>query len=464
MDQLQKDIEAYRDEHWDEVISDIESLVSIESVEDLAAARPGAPFGPGPREALDRALSIAARMGLETHDCEGYVGYADLPGASDEQVGIIGHVDVVPAGSAGWAYEPYALTRREGYLIGRGVLDDKGPLMVALHAVKFWRDRCASRGEQLPRTIRVLFGANEETNMKDVDYYRAHHDDPSFLFTPDSRFPLGYGESGICSGTLESGLLVDGRICAIAGGQAVNAVPSVARAEVRAGSQGPSRDCASARVIEAGGVAAHASTPELGDNAIGNLVNELLDQGVGTPEERAFLELLKALHDHSDGSGLGIACADDDFGALTAVGGMISLADEPGGKRIRQTIDFRYPTTITAEEIAARVNERAAAIGATFTMEHDKQPFLMDPDSRDVRALLDAYRLVTGEDAVGTTSKGGTYARCFTTGVSFGVEKPWVAVPSWVGGMHGPDEGVSEVLLKQSFAIYARAIGNLMGC
>ena len=95
-------------------------------------------------------------------------------------------------------------------------------------------------------------------------------------------------------------------------------------------------------------------------------------------------------------------------------------------------------------------------------MEHDKTPFLMDPDSPAVRALLDAYCDVTGEEAKGMTSKGGTYARCFTTGVSFGLEKPWVASPDWVGSMHGPNEGVSEALLKQAFAVYAVALGNLM--
>lgn len=130
--------------------------------------------------------------------------------------------------------------------------------------------------------------------------------------------------------------------------------------------------------------------------------------------------------------------------------------------RICQTIDFRYPTAITSAEIERRVNELAQQAGATFTMEHDKAPFLMDPQSPAVRALLDAYNEATGEDRSGVTSKGGTYARTFTTGVSFGVEKPWEADPDWVGTMHGPDEGVSEELLKQSFSIYARTLGKLM--
>ena len=88
----------------------------------------------------------------------------------------------------------------------------------------------------------------------------------------------------------------------------------------------------------------------------------------------------------------------------------------------------------------------------------------MNPDSAAIGALIDAYCAVTGEEAKGLTSKGGTYARCFSTAVSFGPEKPWIATPEWIGGMHGPDEGVSEDLLKQAFSIYARALGNLMEC
>ena len=468
---IQAEIDAYRDAHWGEVLADIEALVSVESVEDLDAAAPGAPYGLGPKAALDRALAIASRMGLDAHDCDGHIGYADLPGRGSAQVGIIGHVDVVPAGP-GWSFEPYALTRRDGYLLGRGVIDDKGPLMCALHAVKFWADRAAAQGEVLPHAVRVIFGANEETNMKDVAYYRGHFSDPAFLFTPDSQFPLGYGESGICSGILQSGVIENGQIIRIGGGQAVNAVPGHAWAELRVDKPLPQPRNAAVTCralsdgddrtvrVEAQGVSTHAIDHEHGVNAIGLLVDYLLEAGVGSADERAFLQLLQGVHAHADGSFVGIACADEHFGALSMVGGVISLE----GGCLRQTLDFRYPTTVTAGDIEHRVNEvaRAASPGATFTMSHDKEPFLMNPDSPAVRALLDAYCSVTGEEARGMTSKGGTYARCFTTGVSFGAEKPWEPAPDWVGGMHGPDEGVSEALLQQAFTIYARALGNLM--
>ena len=39
---------------------------------------------------------------------------------------------------------------------------------------------------------------------------------------------------------------------------------------------------------------------------------------------------------------------------------------------------------------------------------------------------------------------------------------PWVEMPEWAGGMHGPDETVPEELLKKAFKIYALTIARLM--
>ena len=86
----------------------------------------------------------------------------------------------------------------------------------------------------------------------------------------------------------------------------------------------------------------------------------------------------------------------------------------------------------------------------------------MQPTSREVQALMRAYNEVTGEKAEPFTMKGGTYARMFSTAVSFGPEKPWEEKPAWAGSMHGPDEAISEELLKQAFVIYVCAIGYLM--
>ena len=462
---LDAELEDYLDKRWNEVVSDIDALVSIESVEDLEAAQPQAPFGPGPRCALDQALAIARRMQLDTTDCEGYIGFAELPGESPLQIGLIAHVDVVPAGP-GWNVNPFGVTRRDGYLLGRGVIDDKGPLVIALHALNFWREKLARTDQKFPYAVRFLFGANEETNMKDVAYYLAHYEAPAFLFTPDAEFPVSYGEAGICSGLLTSSPFKNGALVDFHGGVAVNAVPGEAYAVVRADAAvlPPAEHIVSEPAgdglvrIFAQGKSAHASTPELGKNALGLLATYLIYAGLGSREERAFLGKLFVLMRDSDGPGLGIACSDEHFGALTAVGGMAWMSDG----RLHQTIDFRYPTSITSAAVAERVSAWAQQAGATFELTHDKEPFLMEKDAPAVKALLEAYNEVTGENAQAFTMKGGTYARMFPTAASFGPEKPWEETPPWVGSMHGPDEGVSEELLKQAFKIYAHTLVRLM--
>ena len=279
--ELTRKIDAYLEENWETMVEDIETLVRIPSFEESDKATEGAPFGPGPKEALEAALEMASDMGFKTHDAEGYIGFADFPGKSDTQLGIIGHMDVVPAGP-GWNFEPYAVTRKEGYLVGRGTLDDKGPSVVALHAMKFWKDlQDAGEAPQFPYTVRFLFGANEESGMADVAYYHKHYDDPAFLFTPDAEFPVCYGEKGGYDGELISKPIADRIVLEFTGGAATNAVPGIAEAVVKADAADlPNTDRITVAAdgegrvkITAAGKGAHASMPEGGVNAIGLIVD-----------------------------------------------------------------------------------------------------------------------------------------------------------------------------------------------
>lgn len=217
-----EEIAAFVEEQWPAFLADAERLIAIDSSLDAEHAAPGAPFGPGPRAALEAALSIAQRMGLDPHDGDGYAGYADLPGESGQQIGVIGHVDVVPAGE-GWDFAPFALTRKEGVLVGRGTSDDKAPVLTALYGLKFWLDR----GERLRHGVRFIFGCNEESGMGDVPYYLEHNEAPDFLFTPDAEFPLCYGEKGQFGAVLTSGP-IEGAVVSFAAGTAPNAVPGIA--------------------------------------------------------------------------------------------------------------------------------------------------------------------------------------------------------------------------------------------
>ena len=174
----------------------IRSLVRIRSVEDLSHATQKDPWGPASHEALRRALSIASRLGLDAHDCEGYLGYADVTGSSEDYLATIAHCDVVPEG-LGWTVEPFDVTHKDAYLVGRGVLDDKGPLVLSLYAAHFFAREVERTGRRLPLTLRAIIGSEEETGMGDVSYYLDHYPQPRFVFTPDADFPLICGERGI---------------------------------------------------------------------------------------------------------------------------------------------------------------------------------------------------------------------------------------------------------------------------
>lgn len=459
---LIQEIDAYVDEVWPAVLDDMAALIKHDSVADSSKATEGAPFGPAAHDALTCALGIAEKLGLEPHDFKGYMGYADLKGASDTQIATIAHVDIVPVGT-GWATDPLTLTKKDGYLLGRGVLDDKGPAILTLYAAHFF----ARRGEQLPYTLRCMLGSDEEVGMSDVQHYLAENPAPAFLFTPDAEFPVCCGEKGHFGATFTSPVLQGGNVVAIQGGTVSNAIPGQASVTVRADAATlPAAENIDLTdngdgtvTLEAHGKGGHASMPAGTRNAIGMLVSYLRANDLLADVEKPYFDLLAAIHGSTDGSTLGIAATDDIFEPLTCIGGTISME----GGRISQTIDSRYPKSITAEEIGERLTKLAAEHDTQIEIGRSSVPFFIDPESACVKVLIDCYNEFTGKDAKPFTIGGGTYARNFPNAVSFGPEEPSEPTPDWVGIMHGPDEGVSEELMRRSLKIYILAIDKLMG-
>ena len=438
------------------ILRDIGRLVAVPSVEGPAA--PGAPFGPGLRAALDEALAIAAELGLAPGEGEGHIGWADVPGAEKEKyLATITHLDVVPEGN-GWDADPFTLRVRDGWLLGRGVADDKGPSVLCLYALKFLKDEAGP----LRYPVRALLGCNEETNMKDVAWYNAHEKPPVFCFTPDAEFPLCNGEKGQFEADLLSPVL-NGDILDFEGGVARNAVPDRASALIRA-------ELAALPVAEgitleqeAGGVrvrgwgkSVHAAMPQGTVNAIGLVVDYLLANGIGSEAERAFLQLLHKLHSAWDGTGLGIQADDGLFDPLTVVGGVIRM--ENGA--LRQTVDCRFPTSTNGSVLEAALRKAAGDAGVVC-MDHVNEPFYIGVDAAPIQALMEAYCQVTGEEAKPFTMGGGTYARHFPLAVSFGPENSNAVLPDFAGPMHGANEGAKFEHLLAALKIYILALLKL---
>lgn len=80
--------------------------------------------------------------------------------SADDPLLLMAHYDVVPADASDeWTHPPFAGRIADGWVYGRGALDDKGPLLVILEAV----ENLLAAGFTPERDVYLSFGANEET-------------------------------------------------------------------------------------------------------------------------------------------------------------------------------------------------------------------------------------------------------------------------------------------------------------
>lgn len=472
--ELEAQIDAYVDEVWPDVLDDIEALVSHPSLADYDHPEPGAPFGKDARAALDCALGIAKKLGYKTSDAAGYMGMADIAGETDKQIATICHIDVVPAGP-GWNTDPFKMERREGWLLGRGVIDDKGPAVLSLYAGAY----LIKHGIKPRYSFRALLGSDEETGMTDVPHYLADHKAPDFLFTPDAEFPVCNAEKGQFAATFKSARIEGGRIVSWSGAEATNAIPSESICELAIDASELPAPVANADRIDvtslgegraqifAHGIGGHASMPEGTINAIKLVVEYLREveeafeaehKKLLAPAEHEFIKFLAFVHADTAGCGLGIDCASDAFGPLTCNAGTITVHDG----RIEQTIDVRYPDSTCDEVMIEAIEPLVERFGVEMVKGRGVPPFSCAADDPCVRALITTYNEITGKDEKPFAMGGGTYARHFPRAVSFGPEEPTTELPAWGGQMHGPNECASEDLLKQALKIYIVALLRLM--
>lgn len=128
-------------------------------------------------------------------------GYAEF-GEGEDLIGIVGHLDVVPAIEEDWKYSPFTPTIADGKIYGRGAIDDKGPVISSLYAMKAVMDYAKENNITLNKRVRLIVGLNEEKDWKCINYYKEHEEIPTLGFSPDSDFPCIYAEKSVISLTL----------------------------------------------------------------------------------------------------------------------------------------------------------------------------------------------------------------------------------------------------------------------
>ncbi len=81
---------------------------------------------------------------------------------------LMGHLDVVPVDAAAesrWHHQPFSGDIADGFVWGRGTLDDKVSVLAALEAV----ETLLAEGFQPARTVYLAFGADEEVSGSGAD-------------------------------------------------------------------------------------------------------------------------------------------------------------------------------------------------------------------------------------------------------------------------------------------------------
>jgi succinyl-diaminopimelate desuccinylase len=467
-------IEAMRPE----MISALKTLVNIKSVQDAPA--PGAPFGKGAAECLDAALALCEKLGFRTHNMDGYVGWAEY-GEGDEMVAVLGHLDVVPEGDGWTVCKPYEATEQDGRLYGRGTIDDKGPVVAALYALK----ALADEGFAPKRRIRVLFGCNEETGSADMEYYRTHGGElPVTGFTPDGEYPLINGEKGIGGVCYEKKLAQRGewKLLSITGGTAPNIVPAHAEAEIAcpedvsvlAGLSYPDTihvtPTESGLHIVADGVSAHGSVPEKGENAIGRLCIFLKQLPLSPDAAQAIAYIADNIGMDTTGKAFGIALHDELSGGLSFNLGMVRSDEgkELPGKRegdapipqgataLRFTINYRWPVTYHYEDCGPKLHAAFEKAGWKIVHDGHENALYQPADSELVQKLLAVYKAGTGDDSPAKCIGGGTYAKAIPNILAFGPVFPGIPAPE-----HEPNEYIELDRLVLNAKIYAAAIRAL---
>lgn len=447
------------------LLADLAPLIAIESVYEPEAATPEAPFGPGPKAALDYMLKLARRDGFAAENIDNVAGVIRF-GEGEKILGLLCHLDVVPS-TGKWQSPPFQATVRDDRLYGRGTSDDKGPAMACYYALKLLRDAGITPNMQ----IHFILGTDEENKWRCMTRYFERQPMPDLAFSPDAEFPLINGEKGmidlpvVIPGGTKSG--ADGALLAFDGGVRANIVPEHASATIagddldalvdawlafigESPAEGGAEHHGDHLVLRSTGHSAHGAEPEKGVNAATTLAAFLSRYDFG--DANAFLHFLgQELHEDFYGERLGIALHDDVMGDVSVNPGIITY----DGKEGRIQINLRHPRGTTAEELVAKLRARYGdIICAPLAV---KPVHYVPAESPLVQTLLAVYQEHTGHAGEALSIGGITYAHVIPNGVAYGMTMPDSDVV-----IHQPNESLVLADLEAATAIYADAIYRLV--
>lgn len=462
-------IDKYIENHKNEIIEKTQELIQIPSVIS-PSNNPQHPFGEPINDALEYMLKLGNSLGFRTKNIDGYCGYIEF-GEGKELIGIIGHLDVVPEGE-GWKYPPFSATISNHKIYGRGAIDDKGPIISSLFAMKAVMDTC-----HVHKRVRLILGLNEENDWKCMDYYKAHEEAPTIGFSPDADFPCIHSEKAILTSYLKMdySTFLDKDIVIKeidSYGNAINVVPKICSVILKINSQKivmkdfiqnlqnsiqqTNFEIDIYKIDEeeikltSYGVPSHAAHPDLGVNAISRLIIVLSKIFNLYEIKISLLDFFTAyINTQYYGEDLKIAF-EDNSGKLT-----LNVGDFYFKNNVLQIgLNLRIPVTMNMLEIGNKFTKYAGSYSnIDFDTVSYKPALYISKENKLVKTLCHVYNKETNSHLEPITIGGATYARAFDNCISFGAN-----FPDDQDMCHQTNEFIAIDKLLLSCKIYAKAI------
>ena len=317
------------------------------------------------RLAADVVAEYFERWGIPFEIHEGAPGRANIIGnlSSGSPVLMMGcHLDVVPPGE-GWDSDPWVVTRREGLLVGRGVLDNKGPLASSMAAAWILKES----GVSLNGTFQIAGIASEE-------FREPGEQDPGIEYLLDEK--LIAPDMAVIPDIGENMKMID--------------IAEKGRAVFK---------------IVTSGRQAHGSTPERGINAVNMLARVL------TALEE--LDLPHEVHPvlGSPSMNLGVVRGGEAANTVPAkCEALVDVRFVPGQSTAGLIELFRA----TAEQAISGYS--GEGVGVEVTVDTSTEPHAIDAALPLVKAVQSSVAEVLGFEPEPFGIGGGTFAKSFNLG------------------------------------------------
>lgn len=436
MKEIRPDFASLFSQYEDEFLTDLRQVLRVPSVNGHKTFN--APFGIGPKRVLEKVLAIAKQMGFRTgmvDNCVGWAEYGPTEAESPDYFAILGHLDVVDVVDD-WQYEPFDLTRVDNLMYGRGVLDNKGPLMANLFALYLIKEQKIA----LKQRVRVIFGTDEESGSRDIPHYLSKERAPYAGYTPDCKFPVVYGERGLLDLKLSLPITDDSAasIKTLVGQFDRSYLPDYAQLVF-----------ADTTVKTYQGKKAPSNAPEMADSVLPLIVEDLKTLSGQTGQ--FFQWLATHIGKQTTGKNLGIDFKDEASGALQLAFYDLAVTKQ----EVYVQITCRYPITITEEQLIAQLQTQLLP-KMNLTINRSYPSYVTDKETPLIKRLSTIYQDDTGLDGTPVTTTGVTYARAMPNIFAFGP-----SFPGQKGIAHKGDEWLQFSDWQMMMQIYYDALLSL---